>query len=134
MIKKRKYKKRKRNPKYIDKTLLSELANAIVFGSPQNLINAKIYYSQGKICSDCGSDYSLCSCEQCFDCEYQKCLCDLDIDKESKFNFNSNTRAISNEAVKFANKNLTKLQLNKLEKMIKIIIENAKKFNVPYLS
>src|SRR5574338_581039 len=79
MIKKQKYKRKRKNPKYVDEMLIDTLRSAFLNGDPYDLKDALVYYNQGEECDDCGKDYTACECEWCEDCNWKKCLCDLDI-------------------------------------------------------
>lgn len=81
MIKKRKYKKRKKNPtelqkeraKYMDDSLIS----VFIDGSPLLLSMFMAYVIQGMTCEDCNQLFDHCECEKCDDCEYNRCMCDF---------------------------------------------------------
>lgn len=106
MIKK---KKQKKNP-HTTPTLLTLLTNAIVYGTPADLLHAIDFYEIGhEKCEECGFKKAMgCEClEPCDNCEADPCMCDW---KDYQ---------VKAEAMKFANKVLDDKQLKDLNRMIR---------------
>src|SRR5574338_23467 len=122
MIKKRKSKKQRKNPKYVDDTLIDELAYAFVDNIFGYFASAITYYNQGKICKDCGEDYVECECEKCIDCTYNRCMCDLEFSD------------LQHEIWKFSKEKLNDEQLLKLTHLIYNRINEIQDYNYTAIS
>src|SRR5574338_211176 len=123
--KKRKYKKRKRNSDNLTNKFYHHLAVAIKYGDPVELSFAKVIYSQGEECDDCGKDYLQCDCEYCSDCGFPRCLCDLNITIHNWLDSNISNKKLKEYqnktkklAIEYANSILTNQQLFELDKYI----------------
>src|SRR5574338_1098485 len=86
---KSKHKQIRKNP-YIDDYFINKISKVIEDPSPSSFLSLKIYYNHGEECKDCGERNEYCQCEQCPDCEFNRCLCDLDITKTEYFKLYEN--------------------------------------------
>lgn len=118
-------KKRKNPSKKITSSLIYDLANAFYFGDPVILsIAIQQYYQGEETCDDCGEMLGMCECERCVDCNYNRCLCDID---------KLTNEQVSKKAAKFAKEILNDDDWKRFNVMIGKIRENYKKLYGIYL-
>lgn len=113
----------------LNNMLLTAVNNAIVYGSPKQLSNLRVYINQKFKCEDCDEYYDTCECEWCEDCEFHKCLCIMELlEKEWDSSFDN-----LNENIRIRNKirkivwEFAKLILP--DKELKRLIQNLRRYD-----
>lgn len=120
---------RKSNPHY-DITYIDLLISAILRGSPLMLTSAITYSIQNEICDDCNEEYTKCKCEDCEDCGYNRCLCDLEILPKGYPLSEIDRYKIRKESWKLAKETLSQKDLNILKlEILRILKVNNVKFS-----
>lgn len=81
-------KKKRKNP--VDDELIDYLIDAYKDESPNELSSALSYQKQGQRCQDCNDYFWKCKCEYCDNCEFNRCLCDLGIERQTYYSLAKN--------------------------------------------
>lgn len=124
-IEKARKKKIIKNP--YDKGYIELLKITILVGHPEYLSNAisygsqrLSYGSQRLFCDDCDKIYDECECEKCPDCDYNRCMCDLRLNKKSfvGIGWDKTKFKVRKKAWYLAKKTLLTEQLNDLRNSI----------------